>query len=83
MTDAPGTRSYIPPSEEERLKQRVAELEAENQRLIEEATENLLFSATLEAENDRLREAALLAMRCKTLTEAAEAKAALAAALTE
>ena len=34
-------------------------------------------------ENQRLREAALLAMRCKTLPEAAQAKAALEAALKE
>ena len=37
----------------------------------------------LEAENRRLREAAFLAMRCKTLPEAAQAKAALEAALQE
>jgi hypothetical protein len=50
MSDAPGTRSYIPPSEEERLKQRIAELEAK-------ALHFEAVAMTAIDENERLREA--------------------------
>ena len=58
MSEPPGTRSYIPPSEEERLKQRVTELEAKSVMDAAELAGNDALIAGLKAENKRLREAA-------------------------
>ena len=77
------------------MKERIAELEAEltkardnvvgTRRIfhqyLRKTKEVRLLCLELEAENRRLREAAFLALRCKTLPEAAQAKAALEAAL--